>query len=516
MQLNHMQLMDIFRSKKIVVASLGVLILVLAISRFLKKDQPEGMLWVPVEKGEFVVELVESGEIRSVNSQYVKAPNIWWGEPQIIEMVLEGTNVNKGDFLAQFDTSDMEKELLNRKESLATREAELKALDISQERRYAELESNRTSSGYSKELAELRKELMQFESPLVQRQADLQYERQMLMLDEEETRIKNQKIIDAAERGRLLRDLEHNKRWVDSIEQRIKEMTLYAPAGGMVVYFETGGHGAPRRKVAVGDRVYPGQTIIYIPERTQMQMVARVNEVDASEINVGSTVNLTLDAFEKAHYTGTVVSIAKLADRRNYRSQLKDFEVAIDIAAPDSLLKPGITAKGVIVLSRKENVVYAPIGAVFEKKDGSPVVFKRKSPDKPTPVILGKRNDRFVMIGEGAQSGEYVSLVPPVEGEYYPLGRAGEMERRIKELEQLKATPDSLLEAAAKEKAGGQANTPAAGNEQLQRGERTRNEGQTQQGGSENRTPSGEQSTRGARGEGSAPRESGARPSGRN
>ncbi|MHB9030294.1 MAG: efflux RND transporter periplasmic adaptor subunit, partial [Candidatus Latescibacterota bacterium] len=349
-----------------------------------------------------------------------------------------------------------------------------------------------------------------------QRQADLQYERQMLMLDEEGTRLKNQKIIDAASRGRLLRELEHNKRWVDGIEQRIKDMTLYAPAGGMVVYFETGGHGAPRRKVAVGDRVYPGQTIIYIPERMHMQMVARVNEVDASEINVGSTVKLTLDAFENAHYTGTVASIAKLADRRSFRSQIKDFEVAIDIARSDSLLKPGMTAQGVIVLSRKEDTVYAPIGAVFEQKDGAPVVFKRKSPDKPAPVIIGKRNDRFVMIAEGAQPGELLSLIPPEEGEYYPLGRAREMERRTKELEQLKATPDSLLAAAAREKSGAPGDSSAAGDAQMRRGDRQRGEGQVQQGGPESRQPSNEGSGGGARGEGGARPAGGSRPAGRN
>jgi len=513
MQLKRNTVLEFCRKHPRACAAAAVLILIFTALKMFKGDKVDGARWAAVEKGQFVVELVESGEIRSVNSQYVKAPNVWWGEPQIIEMVLEGTMVKQGDFLAQFDTSDMEKELLNRKESLATRVAELKALDTEQERRYAELESNRTSSGYSKELAELRKELMQFESPLKQRQADLQYERQMLMLDEEETRLRNQKIIDAAARGRLLRDLEHNQRWVDNIEQRIKEMTLYAPAGGMVVYFETGGRGVPRRKVAVGDRVYPGQTIIYIPERTNMQMVARVNEVDASEITVGSKVSITLDAFEQAHYTGTVASIAKLADRRSWRSQIKDFEVAVDIAESDSLLKPGITAQGVIVLSKKEDAVYVPNGTVFEQKDGTSVVFKRRNPDKPTPVILGKRNDRFVMIAEGAQPGDMLSLTPPSEGEYYPLGRAREMERRALEMERVKSTPDSLLIAAQKTTSGVKDSSLTAENERMQRGDAERG---GPQGRTNGRQPSNDQRNNGQRRENGPAPEGEPRQSGRN
>ncbi len=511
MQLKHISFSVISRIPRLWIMAGCILLIIISTLLLFRREKHDGVGWVTVEKGEFVIELVESGEIRSLNSQYIKAPNIWWGEPQVIQMVPEGTIVKQGDFLAQFDTSDMEKELLTRREGLATLEAELKALDTEQERRYAELESNQTGSQYSKELAELRRELSKFESPLIQRQADLQYQRQMLMLDEEGTRLKNQKIIDAAARGRLLRDLEHTRRWVDNIEQRIKEMTLYAPAGGMVVFFETGGHGSPRKKVAEGDRVYPGQPIIFIPDQKTMQMVARVNEVDASDITVGSRVNITLDAFEEAHYIGNVVSIAKLADRRNYRSQIKDFEVAIDIAEPDTLLKPGMTVKGTILLSRKENILYAPIGAVFEQKDGAPVVFKRKSPDKPTPVVIGKRNDRFVMIGDGIGQGEQLSLFPPVTGEFYPLGRAREMERRAREMERLKATPDSLLITAQKEKPGPGDSTQGMGGEGMQRGEAQRDAQQMQQRGSEGSQSSGERQSRGEQRE-----EGGNRPAGRN
>jgi multidrug efflux pump subunit AcrA (membrane-fusion protein) len=176
-----------------------------------------------------------------------------------------------------------------------------------------------------------------------------------------------------------------------------------------------------------------------------MQVVTRVNEVDAAKITMGDKVNLTLDAFPQAKYTGTVTKIAKLADKRNSNSQIKDFEVTTVIAVPDSMLKPGITAQGSIILFRYANVVYVPIGAVFEKRDGTPVVFTRKSAQKPVPVILGKRNDRFIIIADGLHEDEDVALTAPSTAEYFPLGRAREMERRVREFNQLKATPDSVF-----------------------------------------------------------------------
>jgi HlyD family secretion protein len=169
-----------------------------------------------------------------------------------------------------------------------------------------------------------------------------------------------------------------------------------------------------------------------------------VNEVDAGKITIGDKVALNLDAFEQTSYKGKVTGVSRLADKRNSSSQIKDFEVVIEIANPDSMLKPGMTAQARIVLNRIANVLYVPIGSVFEQQDGKPVVFKKKNSLKPVPVILGKRNDSYMIIAEGARPGDEVSLTPP-PGKFYPLGYAKEVERRAKEMAMLKATPDSAF-----------------------------------------------------------------------
>ncbi len=425
-------------------AAAPVLVIALILSLFFRGESTDQKKWTPAKKGEFIVDLVESGEVRPVNSVDIKAPLVW-SELQIMELIPEGTVVKPGDVLVKFDPTALQKRLELALESLQTREAELKALDTDQASKYSELETNLKSSVLSKELAELKKESVKFESPLVQRQSDLAYQRQMLMLDEEQTRIKNQKIIDAASRRSVAMQLDQNRARVEDIKNDIAFLTLRATAGGMVVYNEIGGHGTPRKKVAIGDKPWPSQTIISIPDPTNMQVVSRVNEVDAARITIGDKVRLSLDAFPMTRYTGTITKIAKLADKRNSSSQIKDFEVTTVITEPDSMLKPGMTAQVAITLKRYPDVVYVPIGAVFEKKDSTPVVFKHKNPAKPFPVILGKRNDRFVIIADGVASGEEVALNAPAGSEYYPLGRAREMERRIRELNQLKATPDSVF-----------------------------------------------------------------------
>jgi hypothetical protein len=197
--------------------------------------------------------------------------------------------------------------------------------------------------------------------------------------------------------------------------------------------------------VQVGDKPWPRQTIISIPDPNNMEAVMRVNEVDAGRITPGDKAALSMDAFEHTSYTGEIISISRLADKRDSNSDIKDFEVIIKIANPDSMLKPGMTIRGRIVTGRVPNVVYVPVGAVFEDAEGKPFVFKRKGSQKPTPVTLGKRNDRFVVIAEGLREGEEISFTPPVDTHFHALGRARNMDLRNKELAMLMATPDSAF-----------------------------------------------------------------------
>ena len=245
----------------------------------------------------------------------------------------------------------------------------------------------------------------------------------------------------------MLMHLRHHKEWKDRIETRIRELTLTAPISGMVVYKEIGGHGVPRRKIQVGDKPWPSQPIVSIPDPTKMETVIRVNEVDASKILVGDKVEVTLDAFQNNVFHGEITRISKLADKKNWRAQIKDFEVGIKIQESDSNLKPGMTTQARIVLDELPDVLYIPVGCVYEQ-NGKPVVFKRKNPKKPVLVELGKRNDQFVVIRKGLREGEEISWLPP-SPEFYSLGRAAEMERRAQEMAKLKASPDSSFTPAS-------------------------------------------------------------------
>ncbi|MFA6471729.1 MAG: efflux RND transporter periplasmic adaptor subunit, partial [Candidatus Latescibacterota bacterium] len=269
-----------------------------------------------VKKGSLTVDLVETGEIRAIISFDIKAPMIW-GDLQIVKMVDDGTIIKAGDFVAQIDPTPLQTSLKTEIESLETAELELKALDADQGTRASQLDTDMKSAELSKELADLQKGMMKFESALIQNKAELDYKKQMLSLDEVQTRMKNQKIIAAAARSSTAMHVEQHRAWKNRIETRIRELTLTAPISGMIVYKEIGGRGTPRRKIQIGDKPWPSQPIMSIPDPTQMETVIRVNEVDASKIFVGDKVEVTLDAFQNNVFHGEVTRISQLADKKN-------------------------------------------------------------------------------------------------------------------------------------------------------------------------------------------------------
>ena len=401
--------------------------------------------WTPVLVDNFVIYIIESGEIRAVNSYNVQAPMEWRMELQITDMVKEGTHVNKGDFLAQFDTSTLEDELDTAIDQLKAQEAELLSIQTKQKSQMARFDSDLEMAKYSREMSKLQLELLKFESEIRKEDSRLAYQKALISFDETETRIKNQIIINEAEMRRVQQTLKHRQNNVEDLKKRIKQLTLRAPISGMVVYNEIGGwRGTPKHKVSIGETVWPRMTVIKIPDLSEIESIIKVNEIDAAKLTLGDRALLRLDAYEERVYSGRIVTIAPLADKADSEeeSHIKNYEVVIRIDETDQFVKPGMSTKVRIILEEIPNSTHVPIGAVFEQ-NGEPVVFTRRNYPKPEAVKLGKRNDRYIIVEGDIKDSDEIAIAPPVP-DTYPLGWFAEMQRKVSEKEVLLSHLDTM------------------------------------------------------------------------
>lgn len=401
-----------------------ILLIVIVLSFFRPKSTEVGLSWATVLRGDFVVSLVESGDVEAVSQYSINAPMMWGASNlQVIDLVPEGTNVKKGDFLLQFDVSDLEDQKTIREDRLESLLADLQKLKAQQSLTMSNLESQLSLSEYSFDQAKLRLEMRKYESEARQEEARLELKQAEIDLRRIQTQIESQRIIHKSQiiqRETAIREARNN---LESVIERINRLQLTAPTDGMVVYQQVRGE-----RVKEGYQARPGWPLMSIPDLSRMQVKVFLNEVDRTKVISGQEVSLVMEAYPEETFTGRVREIARLAQTVTGEERLNGFVCFIDINGTDPRLKPGMTARVNIISERVEDAVFIPVGALFEI-DGKPVVFRYGS-QKPVEVDVGSRNDGFITVS-GINRGARLAWNPAVPAD--PFGWQEE-KRRIDEV----------------------------------------------------------------------------------
>ena len=387
-----------------------VLIIILALV-FLKRDSSD-FPSTEVKYGDFRIELNASGEIVAAHSINISAPRVRTNL-QIVKLTPEGTIVDSGDFLLQFDTNELVKLIEEKESELEIARANLEKSAASMMANMAQLKSALDNAQASYELANLRLEQMAFEADVKVQEEKLRLRQSEISLEQANTKIKSQIIMDAAETRTLELKIEQAQAELSIAKEQLEQLTVTAPAPGLVVYQKIW-KGSGMEKIKIGDTPWRGQSLIQLPDLSKMQVVSEVSEVDIGRLAKGQTVTIKLDAFPDPTFSGIISDIASLAHEKEGQMEVKVFDVTIDIDQSDPVLKPGMSAKASILIESIPEQYYVPIEAVFDS-EGKKVVYLLNGKPKPIPVIPGKRNDNFVIIEGEVEAGDLISLVNPLK-----------------------------------------------------------------------------------------------------
>src|SRR2546421_2768841 len=186
---------------------------------------------------------------------------------------------------------------------------------------------------------------------------------------------------------------------LDKAKADLEHCTITSPVDGVVI----------SRSVDVGQTVaasLQAPVIFQIAnDLTKMQIDSNVAEADVGAVEVGQSVDFTVDAFPTRTFHGKVVQV------RNAPITVQNvvtYDTVIGVSNPDLKLKPGMTANVSIIVARKDNVLqiknaalrYRPAEAV-EAKMGS------RSPSSRTGRSASGRDrttsDRTVYVLSGSR-----------------------------------------------------------------------------------------------------------------
>ena len=314
-----------------------------------------------VARGDVRITVTESGELRAAHQATISAST----DKQIVWLVPEGTVVAKGDELVRFEFRKYEIARGAAESALAVARANL-------ERARSELAGHRATEERAR---------LDYVSlpPLAEKGFITQNELDGARLAYEEVRAttrSRQAAVDAARANVKRAESE-----VKQQERKLAEGTVHAPRARVVVYATTGDlHSS--RKVTVGMTPFEGMELMYVPDPTSMRVDAEISEFDLAKVNVGSPVELRLDAYPEASFRGEVESIASLARQKISRITgkpigVKVFDVSIEVLDEDERLRPGLSTTAEILVSENPDVLYVPVSAVFVDELDQTVVYVR-------------------------------------------------------------------------------------------------------------------------------------------
>jgi HlyD family secretion protein len=400
---------EIFTGKKKRISiTLGLLfIIILSLFIFTGKSS-KNLTTYTVKKGEFVISVTESGELKAASNFTVTSPRSW-GKLQIISLVPEGTIVKEGDLLVKFDPSELQKKLSDKENELSITESDIKKTKADQLANKARLDADIDNARIAYELAKLNVEKMKFESESRQKEAQLNLEQSKNNYDGSKQKIESQKIIDQSDLNRLYTKLNQIKAEIDLAKKDVEQLSVKAILPGLVVYEYNWNTG---KKIAIGDNPWPGMALISLPDLSKIQILTSVNEVDVSKVGTGQFVKIKLDAFPDKDFTGKVSSVSTIGKNKEQSSGIKVFEVIIDVDGTDPIFKPGMTTSNEIVTEVIPDAIFVPLESVFEK-DGKTIVYKVASSPAPHEIKLGKKNADYVIVEEGLNPGDVVTLTDP-------------------------------------------------------------------------------------------------------
>lgn len=381
---------------------------------FFKDGGPESVdLLTSPKRGEFVVDVHTSGELRAKNSVEIKGPqggrDVRLFNLKIQSIIPEGTIVKKGDFVAELDRSEITTKLQDLELELQQTESKVTQAELDSTLELSQARDNLINLTYALEERQIAVDQSQYESPAVQRQAEIDLDKANRQLEQEKKNYQTKVRQNIAKMSDVETDLLKKKNEYNKVRDLMREFTVYAPDQGMLIY----NRDFSGNKIAEGDEISAWNPIVAeLPDFTTMESVTYVNEVDIQKVKRNQAVEIGLDAVPDKKLTGTVTSVANIGEQKK-NSDSKVFEVIVVIAETDSLLRPAMTTSNRIIIDRVDDALYIPLETVHGL-DSLNFVYKKSG---LSPVLqqveLGIMNENEVIVHRGLDKNDQIYLSLP-------------------------------------------------------------------------------------------------------
>jgi cobalt-zinc-cadmium efflux system membrane fusion protein len=176
-------------------------------------------------------------------------------------------------------------------------------------------------------------------------------------------------------------------------------LSVAAPLAGTVV----------ERTAVLGEYAQAYQSMFAIADLSTVWVETSLYDRDFGDVAVGATAIVSVSAYPKERFTGTVTYIGNILDKDTRTAMAR-----IEVANPGNRLKPGLFTDVAIDKTARTAALRVPESALVLLQGQMSAFVARGDGFKPLPVEIGARNGGMVTVKSGLEAGDEVV----VEGAY--------------------------------------------------------------------------------------------------
>lgn len=224
---------------------------------------------------------------------------------------------------------------------------------------------------------------------------------------------------------------------VDEAEDQLSKTVFTAAMNGKVTRLNV----EEGETVIIGTMNNPGSLVLTISDLSVIEVLVQVDETDVSNISLGDSASIRIDAFPNRMFAGRVTEIGNSAinppgQQTSGQQAAIDFEVVLTLDPTDAPLRPDLSATADIVVERRDHSLAVPIIAMTvrdresagdagdgsdgassngegdEAEDVEGVFVVREGTVRFTPVKIGIAGQEYFEVLSGLSEGDSVVAGP--------------------------------------------------------------------------------------------------------
>ena len=307
--------------KKAIFRTLGLAILVAAGYagyRFYKQmpTRQELIATAKVQRGEVVIRAFTRGEVSAVRSYSISAPNLF-GTVQVTRMAPAGALANEKDLIVEYDDSERQAALEEARLSVQSVDESIKQVKANQGITQDQDQLSLLKAGFAVRSAELDVQKNPVLDAITAKKNILALDQAKRTLTDLQNDVKSRQAQLDSQMAVFQETRNRNLLDVSRELQRIALTKALTPLTGLVsIKQNRAGNfnfGLQMPDIREGDQLQPGMPVADVLDLSEVQVTAKVGELDRANLTEGQDATLQLDSIPDKQFHGKIKSLSGTA-----------------------------------------------------------------------------------------------------------------------------------------------------------------------------------------------------------